>query len=138
MDVFTIRTENLRILILCSAYHYAVGWLFVVFCVKMGATGSVVVDLTGFFHSSCLNDASSGENLKNKTECCNVKNVIIIWSNFISAIIVRRFFELIWSITNDIESCNHNHIKCHGAKNKVADTRTFDLIHYVCAFLLFE
>ena len=34
----------------------------------MGATGSVVVDLTGFFHSSCLYDASSGENLKNKTK----------------------------------------------------------------------
>jgi len=43
----------------------------VVFCVKMGATGSVVVDLTGFFHSSCLNDASSGENLLTKENRTN-------------------------------------------------------------------
>ena len=124
--MFYNRTENSRILILCSAYHYAVGWLLVVFCVKMGATGSVVVNLRGFFHSSCLNDASSGENLKNKTECRNVKNVRILWSNFISEIIVKLN-------KYDIESCNHNHMKCHGAY-----TRTFGLIHHVCVFLLFE
>jgi len=76
LDVFTIRTENSRILLLCSAYHYAVDWLLVVFCVKMGATGSVVVDLTGFFHSSCLNDASSGENLLTKE---NRTNTIVAW-----------------------------------------------------------
>ena len=97
--MFYNRTENSRILILCSAYHYAVGWLFVVFCVKMGATGSVVVNLTGFFHSSCLNDASSGENLQNKTEFCNVKTVRILWSNFISAISVIMTLKVATIIT---------------------------------------
>ena len=33
---------------------------------------------------------------------------------------------------------HHNHMKCQGAKNKVGGTRTFDLIHNVCVFLLFE